>query len=491
MSDAIGTVVISTPQGDVEGVRRPGSSAFYGVPFAEPPVGENRFGAPVPRRGWVGVRDATSPGATPQRRPFAEVTAIPEPSFPGDDTLVVNVFTPDVTASLPVLVWIHGGGYKAGSPSSPWYDGSAFNRAGVVTVSVSYRLGFDGFGDLPDAPTNRGLRDQIEALRWVQRTIGAYGGDPGRVTIAGQSAGGGSVLALMSSPLARGLFHGAICQSGALRSPSMETVRWRAGRLAELLGVSCDRTGFSARSQDEILDASEALAAELQRSDPTTSVTDALRGMLVGGGLGGLPFVPYVDGDVLLSTDPSQLGRSGVPLLIGATAHEFAQAAAMFGPLAASGEVRPALHELLGPYAADYIAANEQLPGGDAALIAQLLTLSSFRMVVPDIADARGEAPTWPYDFRHAGAGTAAHCSELPFVWHHLDADRVAAAAGPNPPLSLADAMHGAWVQLISTGAAPWRPWDSRVGTGMVFDTTCHEEQVYGLERAILRRLRS
>ncbi len=128
------TVVISTPQGDVRGVRRPGSLAFYGVPFAEPPVGENRFAAPVPRAPWSGIHDATKPGATPQRKPFAEVTAIPEPSFPGDDTLLVNVFTPDLSASLPVLVWIHGGGYKAGSPSSPWYDGFAFNRDGVVTV---------------------------------------------------------------------------------------------------------------------------------------------------------------------------------------------------------------------------------------------------------------------------------------------------------------------------------------------------------------------
>lgn len=481
-------VVVTTPQGEVKGVRRPGSLAFYGIPFAEPPVGENRFGAPVPRGPWQGVLDATKPGATPQRRPFGAVTAIPEPSFPGDDTLLVNVFTPDVSGSLPVFVWIHGGGYKAGSPSSPWYDGAAFNRDGIVTVSVSYRLGFDGFGSIPDAPTNRGLRDQIEALRWVQRTIAAYGGDPARVTIGGQSAGGGSVLALLSSPLARGLFHGAISESGALRSPSAEEVRWRADRLADLTGVSRDREGFATLTEDEILDATEALAVEMQQAAPPASVADAMRGMLLGGGLGGLPFVPHVDGDVLLSTDGPHVGVAGVPLLIGATAHEFAMAAPMFESMAATGQVRPALHEVLGDDAADYIAANAALPGGDAALVAQLMTLTSFRTFIPQTADARHDSPTWVYDFRFAGAGLAAHCAELPFVWDNLTADLVTASTGPNPPQALADAMHGAWVRMIGTGGAPWAPWDPARRTGMVFDVPSVEGEVFALESRIARR---
>ena len=198
MSD---TPVVEGRQGAIRGFCRdtgstadagyPRSAAFLGIPFAEAPVGERRFAAPVPAAGWDGVREATGFGPTAQRRPFAEVTAIPEPSFPGDSTLNVNVFTPapgEQDARLPVLVWIHGGGFKAGSPSSPWYDGLAFNRDGVVTVSISYRLGFDGFGWIPDAPHNRGLLDQIEALRWIRDNIAAFGGDPDRLTIAGQSA---------------------------------------------------------------------------------------------------------------------------------------------------------------------------------------------------------------------------------------------------------------------------------------------------------------
>ncbi|PHP53534.1 carboxylesterase family protein [Actinomyces ruminis] len=195
------------------------SAAFYGIPFAEPPVDSLRFLAPVPRGRWDGVREATRPGPTPQRRPFGETTAIPEPSIPGDDILSVNVFTPapgDAGAHLPVLVWIHGGGFYAGSPASPYYDGAAFNRDGVVTVSVSYRLGLDGFGWIPDsdAPVNRGILDQILALEWVRENIAAFGGDPEQVTIGGQSAGGASALVLLNSPRVRGLFSRVICESG-------------------------------------------------------------------------------------------------------------------------------------------------------------------------------------------------------------------------------------------------------------------------------------
>ena len=176
-------VEADTTAGRVRGFWREGSAAFLGIPFAEPPVGELRFAAPVPHRAWKGVRDAVEYGATPQRETLAEVTLIPEPSLPGESTLNVNVFTPSPGAgALPVLVYLHGGGYVAGSPASPWYDGSAFNRDGVVTVSISYRLGFDGFGWIPDAPHNRGVRDWLLALEWVRDNIAGFGGDPARVT---------------------------------------------------------------------------------------------------------------------------------------------------------------------------------------------------------------------------------------------------------------------------------------------------------------------
>ena len=206
------------------------SAAFLGIPFAQAPVGDLRFAAPVPPEPWEGIRDALEYGATAQRGDPG-ITLIPEPSVPGESTLNVNVFTPapgETDAALPVLVYIHGGGYTAGSPASPWYDGRAFNRDGVVTVSVSYRLGFDGFGHIPGAPSNRGVRDWIAALEWVRDNIAAFGGDPSRVTIAGQSAGGGAVLTLLGMPAAQHLFH---CRVGALRRARRRRRRARADAL--------------------------------------------------------------------------------------------------------------------------------------------------------------------------------------------------------------------------------------------------------------------
>ena len=208
--------LVQTRAGAVRGVWRGGSAAFLGIPFAQAPVGALRFAAPQPTTAWQGILDAAEPGPTPQRRPFGDVTTIPEPSYPGEATLNLNVFTPAPRTQqdgLPVLVWIHGGGFFAGSPSSPWYDGASYNRDGVVTVSLSYRLGFDGFGWIADAPTNRGLRDLVVGLEWVRDNIAAFGGDPGRVTIAGQSAGGAAALALLTSPLANGLFSQVIAHS--------------------------------------------------------------------------------------------------------------------------------------------------------------------------------------------------------------------------------------------------------------------------------------
>jgi para-nitrobenzyl esterase len=238
--------------GTVRGFWRGHSAAFLGIPFAEPPYGDLRFLAPVPAKSWSGVRDARRYGPTPQRKALAEVTTIPEPSIPGDDILNLNVFTPQPRAAngpeelLPVLVYIHGGGYVAGSPASPWYDGVAFNRDGVVTVSVSYRLGFDGFGWLPDAPPNRGILDWLLALEWVRDNIDQFGGDPARVTIAGQSAGGGAVMTLLTTPRARGLFTAAASISGVPTDIPLERAKQTTVRLAKRLGVTPDRRALLA-----------------------------------------------------------------------------------------------------------------------------------------------------------------------------------------------------------------------------------------------------
>ena len=463
--------IVTYDHGTVRGVWRdtgPGgpydrSAAFLGLPFAQPPTGAHRFAAPVPAGAWEGVRDATAYGATAQRRAFGEVTAIPEPSIPGDATLNVNVFTPvpgQPEAALPVLVWIHGGGYKAGSPASPWYDGRAFNRDGVVTVTLSYRLGFDGFGWIPDAPHNRGLLDQIEALRWVNKHIAAFGGDPDRVTIAGQSAGGGSVWALLVSPAARGLFGAAIAHSGALDVQPSETAEANGRALAELAGVDWTRDGLSTLTEDRILDLQDQVAVPA----PPVDLAGAVDGILDTGGMT-LAYLPHVDGEVLDRSVPEALAAgvsADLPVITGATAHEFTGAGPLLAPLLATGDLTSVLRSSqLGPVAERVLSSYGDLPSGEASVLGQLMTELTFRVPMITWADLRGTAPTWLYDFRlrHSETGLAAHCAELPFAWDLLDAPQVAASCDPDPPQALADLMHRGWVAFVHDHRAPWPVW--------------------------------
>lgn len=482
--------IVHTAQGSLRGVWRGGSAAFLGIPFAEAPVGDLRFAAPVAAGGWQGVRDATQYGPTPQRRPFAEVTSIPEPSFPGDATLNVNVFTPrpgEPDAALPVLFWIHGGGYKAGSPSSPWYDGAAFNRDGVVTVSVSYRLGFDGFGLIDGAPANRGLLDQIAGLAWVRDHIAAFGGDPGNVTIAGQSAGGGSVLALLASPAAAGLFHAAICHSGALEPPSASEAASRTAALAVALGIPATLAGFRSVSEDAILDATDAMGGEPAAPDvPAEALID---GLLTGPALGGIVFVPHLDAATL--PDPvAAVGASPIPLVLGTVAHEFTMFGMFLGAALADADVPALLRaSVVGPIADDYVAAHPELAG--PMIVGQLMTDTMFRAPLVAFARAR-TAPTWAYDFRwpNATTGLATHCSEIPFAWDHLDEPAVATSCGPDAPQALADAMHADWVRFVTSHDMDWARWDAATSLAKVYDDPVRVEPRYGIEAALLDRLR-
>ncbi|QKW18583.1 carboxylesterase family protein [Kitasatospora sp. NA04385] len=434
--------VVLTRDGAVRGERRPGGGVrFLGIPYARPPVGELRFAAPVPPEPWGGVRDATAYGPTAQRRPFGAVTTIPEPSVPGADVLNLNVFTPEpgpagVGAGLPVLVWIHGGGYVAGSAASPWYDGAAFNRDGVVLVSVGYRLGVEGFLHLPDAPDNRGVRDWVAALEWVRDNVAAFGGDPGRVTVAGQSAGGGAVQSLLGVPAARGLFRAVLSVSGAVLEPDAPAV---AAGLAARTGAVLTAAALRDASDAELLALQDALAAE---GDPLKCLA------------------PYPDGSWVTRPVREAVAAAEVPLLLGFTAHEFAAPAGsepedgVGGWLAAFG--------LDGERAARFTADH---PG---AGLGDVLTDWLFRAPALARAEARAERglPTWLYQFDWSGdapgrAGQAYHCTDLPFAFDLLHAEGVTAALGGRPPQALADAVHGAWVAFVRDGdpGAGWPPY--------------------------------
>ncbi|HEX2858262.1 MAG TPA: carboxylesterase family protein [Propionibacteriaceae bacterium] len=448
---------VTIAQGDLEGVWRGASAAFLGIPFAEPPVGELKFLGPVAARRWQGIRPATAYGPTAQRRPFGAVTTIPEPSIPGEDILTVNVFTPQPTRAgtgLPVLVWIHGGGFKAGSPASPWYDGAAFNRDGVVTVTIGYRLGFDGFGWVDDAPLNRGVLDWIAALQWVRDNIAAFGGDPGRVTIAGQSAGGGAVLALLACPAAGGLFQGAIAHSAAFRGADPARAEWLGRRMAHLAGVDPFRESLAAVDEERLLDLQDEVESSL---NPPLRSTDEVVAALSGDAARGLPFTPVGDGELLPRTFGEGAALTAhVPLLIGTVEHEFTQGGRELARALDDTGPSEVLHRLLDGFEDDYAAAHPEL--SPAGLLGQLTTDEMFRIPTVDASEAR-LPNTWLYDFRHHGpSGMALHCSELPFVFDCLDAEKVPAACGPNPPASLAETMHADWVRFVTTGSPGWEP---------------------------------
>lgn len=213
--------IVTTKSGRIEGGSENGVHVFRGIPYAAPTGGANRFKAPQPVSPWDGVRDGTKNGLISHQPPLPPPFGQPLPPA-GDDCLNLTVWTPDPgAAKLPVFVWIHGGAFFGGSSIEPVYNGSSFARNGVVCVTINYRLGAQGFWNLsehfPEFPDsgNLGLLDQIAALQWVHDNIASFGGDPSRVTIGGESAGGMSVGSLLAAPKVKGLFSQAIPQSGA------------------------------------------------------------------------------------------------------------------------------------------------------------------------------------------------------------------------------------------------------------------------------------
>ncbi|SHE25006.1 carboxylesterase/lipase family protein [Actinomyces glycerinitolerans] len=485
--------------------RRTRSAVFYGIPFAEPPTGPRRFLAPVRRGRWEGARDATRPGPTPQRRPFGETTAIPEPSIPGDDVLAVNVFTPapgDADARLPVLVWIHGGGFYAGSPASPFYDGAAFNRDGVVTVSISYRLGFDGFGWIPDsdAPVNRGVLDQILALEWVRDNIAAFGGDPERITVGGQSAGGASALVLLASPRARGLLHGVICESGGTTAATTADARVIGERAAQIVGITPEMAGWRSVSEERVLDVSEQFGREFPLFDVSADLSRFIRPPRAIS----RTFMPVVDGDIIpAATLDAASAAADVPVLCGGVRHELTPIGrALSGEMAGRGAAELLAEAGMRPERITQLTATyPELAGDEELLVGQVVSNGLFRLPVLQWVRRRGADPvaadrTWVYDFSWCSAlpapagGLSTHCMEVPFVFDCLAHPHADGVQGSPRPQSLADVMHADWVRFIRDGAPGWAPW-ARAGTGRRYGGPAApagavDELVYPLELAML-----
>ncbi|GAB2607478.1 carboxylesterase/lipase family protein [Spirosoma areae] len=303
---------VKTAQGTLEGViETSGIRSFKAIPFAAPPVGELRWQAPRPAKAWTGVRKADKFGARAmQRAVFGDMNF--RSSGMSEDCLYLNIWTPakSATDKLPVLVYFYGGGYIAGDGSEPRYDGGSMAQQGIVTLTVNYRLGPFGFLAHPEltkesahkASGNYGLMDQSAALNWVQQNIAAFGGDPGKVTIAGESAGSSSVSGLMASPLAKNLIHGVIGESGSLLSlqPPVSLAQ------AEEMGLNFARmVGASSLAALRAMPAEQLLEATAKPESPR--------------------FRPIVDG-YFLPKSAGEIFRAGeqahVPLLAGWNSEE-------------------------------------------------------------------------------------------------------------------------------------------------------------------------
>jgi carboxylesterase type B len=460
--------IVATPYGKVRGSVEEGVARFLGVPYAAPPFGGDRFAAPAAAEPWDGVRDALEYGPTAPKPGYkpAFATLLRDPVIPGEDCLNLNVWAPEDGDGLPVMVWIHGGAFRNGSGAVPDYDGTNFARAGVVCVTINYRLGVEGFVQLPGAPANRGLLDQIAALEWVRDNIAAFGGDPSNITVFGESAGAMSVTTLLSLDL--GLFHKAITQSGAGQVvQTAEDALLVTHELAKRLGVPPTAEGFATVPAETIIPVQVALADEFVAGpDPARWGRSTVAA--------GLPYVPVIDGELLRQRPVDAItagaGR-GVPLLTGTTTEEYrfflvptglAQAvtAGALGGILERRGLDPAIAET-------YRRNRPDATPGD--LLCAIITDSFFRIPTCRIAEGRGgDSHMYEFAWRTpVQALGACHALDIGFVFDNLGGGGL---LGDHPPRTLGGLMHRTWVEFAATGDPGWAPYDLEARPVMVFD---------------------
>ncbi|MBU2418239.1 MAG: carboxylesterase family protein, partial [Alphaproteobacteria bacterium] len=455
--------------GAVRGEAAEGVNVFRGLPYALPPTGWRRWRAPAPMSRWSETRDATAFGPA-CHQPTARGTSIyaaAEPPEMSEDCLSLNIWSPEGATDAPVFVWIHGGALTTGASSEPMYDGARLAASqGMVVVSINYRLGVLGYLAHPELSAesrrkvsgNYGLLDQIAALKWIEANIAAFGGDPDKVTIAGESAGALSVLYLMASPQAHDLFDRAIAQSAYMIS----TPELRSSRYGD---PPAEAVGVWLQSQLGLTN-----LADLRAMDPQTLTTSAVR----------TGYQPWgtIDGEVL----PEQLveifdrgQQAAVPLLVGFNQGEIRSLRALAPPApATAADYEAAVRERYGDLAEAFLAVYPSSDIAQSVLAAPrdaLYGWTAERMARRQTALGQ---PAFVYLFDHGYPAAdeadlhAFHAAEIPYVFGGLDRLPPRWPVIPDTPVErdLSDAMMAWWGAFARDGApsAPgqpvWPAWD-------------------------------
>jgi para-nitrobenzyl esterase len=495
--------IVGTAAGKVIGYVHDGITVFKGIPYADTTAGANRFMPPVKAKAWSGVRSSRQFGNVAPQGPRSG-WANDEEAFmftwndgiQGEDCLRVNVWTPAVNDGKrrPVMVWLHGGGFAAGSGQELLsYDGESLARRGdVVVVTLNHRLNVFGYLDLSQygseyaSSANVGMLDIVSALEWVRDNIVGFGGDPKSVTIFGQSGGGGKVGLLMGMPSAKGLFHRAIVESGSmLRARTSDKSQQLADYTVAELGLSkATIAQIQTLPYERVLQASLAVLKAHNPMLPGTVPDIRRMADLLG-------YAPAVDGKVLPAHpfDPQASALSDdVPMIIGTTLNEFVSAINHPEFLAMTqSELEQRVQGMFGNSSADVIAAfRQRTPSASPFTLWSHIAASTVRQAAiqqATIKTAAGKAPAYLYWFTWQtaildGRPGAFHCAEIAFAFNNTDRCEAMTGGGPEAR-ALGGIVSDAWIHFARTGdpnhpgMPKWPAFSSATLPTMIFDTPC------------------